>query len=542
MTELPILRDLGLMVLAAAAALALVRRIGVPTIVGYLAAGLVLGPLIGLIAATESVELVSEVGIALLLFLVGLEFDLDRIGDVGRAVLLAGGVQLLLTAGAGYAIAAALGFDGVEPLLLGLAVAFSSTVVVVKLIERRGAIATLYGRLAIGILLVQDVVVAVALTLLAGLDASGTLAAVDVFVGLVVAFAGMAGLVVIAVLGARHLLPPAFRWLGGAVEPLFIWALAWCFLFIVGAQRLGLSVEIGAFVAGISLARLPFADNLVRRVQPLVNFFLAVFFVSLGIELELGAALERWPAALALGGLVLLGKPVLLMAVLPRIGYDEWTSFRTSLSLGQASEFSFVLAAFAAGAGLVGGEIVALIAAVGIATIGISALLIQLDERIYDRLRDAGMLRPFRARGGRPSAPAPRWSDHVIVVGMNALGRRVVHGLHRRGETVLAVDIDPAKLDGLPSATLQGNVEHHSVLMAAGLPRAKLLVSALQIEDANHLLAYRTRHYGVPSSIHAFDTSLVDELTDLGASHLIVSKRDGIRQVADEIRAEGLLR
>ncbi|MGH7443779.1 MAG: cation:proton antiporter, partial [Longimicrobiales bacterium] len=168
MTDFPVLRDLGLILVAGALFVLLARRINMPTIVAYIFAGLVLGPLTGLISSTESVALIAEAGIALLLFLVGLELSLAKIRDVGRVAIAAGLGQVALTAVGGFGLARLLGFTAIEAAFIGTALTFSSTVVVVQLLGQKRELDTLYGRIAVGILLVQDLVVIIALTFLTG--------------------------------------------------------------------------------------------------------------------------------------------------------------------------------------------------------------------------------------------------------------------------------------------------------------------------------------------------------------------------------------
>lgn len=536
MLDFLILRDLGYILIVAAAATLAARRVGVPAIIAYMAAGLILGPATHLLHPEESLHLISEIGIALLLFLVGLELSLDKIRAVGRVAVVAGIGQIGITALLGAALGRALGLAPVPAALMGVALTFSSTVVVVKLLNQQDALDALHGRIAVGILLVQDVAVVIALTLLTGLEDPTALRLGQVGRGIADASIGMAGLLAIAFVGTRWLLPPLFRWMGSTLEALFIWSLAWCFGFLVLAATLGLSIEIGAFVAGVALAQLPYHEELTRRVHPLVNFFLAVFFVTLGAHMELDAALAAWPVVLGLSVFILLGKPVILMALIPRFGYDERTSFLSALTLGQISEFSFILAAHALGAGLVDAPFVSVMSAVGLVTIATSTALVQAGGPVYDFVRRLGLLRPFRAPAERDTELSPELRDHVIVVGMNTLGRRIVAELTRRGEQLLAVDVDAAKLEGLPCETLQGSTDHPEVLAHANLAEARLLVSALQIEEANSLLAYRAREQGVPSSIHAFDTALVPELRARGATHLMISKYDGVRQMVEALR------
>lgn len=541
MIDLPILRDFGFILVAAAGVGLLARRIHVPLIVAYIAAGLLLGPATGLLHESESLELVAEVGIALLLFLVGLELSLDKIRNVGRVALFAGGGQIAITFALAWGLALALGFGGAEAVVLALALTFSSTVVVVKLLERRGELDTLHGRIAVGILLVQDLAVAIALTLLTGFGGTDAVGVLTIGWGLLRAFAGMALLVTVAALSVRFVLPALFGWLGTSLESVFVWSLTWCFGFILAAKALGLSIEIGAFIAGVGLAQLAFNHELIRRVNPLVNFFLAVFFVTLGIRMAPAEGLALWPAVLAFSVFALVLKPAILMALIPRSGYGERTSFLASLTLGQISEFSLIIAALAASTGLIDASLLSVIGLTGLVTIGTSAVLIQSSGRLHARLRSSRLLAVFRAPPEFDPPISARPHDHIIIVGMNTLGRRLVQEFSRRGEWIVAIDTDARKLMDLPCAILQGNTDHPAVLEEANLEEAKLLVSALQIEDANNMLAWRARRAGVPCSIHAFDPTLAGELRANGATHLMVSKYDGIRQILSAVRAAGVI-
>jgi len=180
---------------------------------------------------------------------------------------------------------------------------------------------------------------------------------------------------------------------------------------------------------------------------------------------------------------------------------------------------------------------------IGLITMGVSAYLIRYNHRVADLLESGGVLRLFDKTGTLdPERPEAGMSGHVIVVGMNSLGRRIVRDLHERGETVLAVDTDPLKLEGLPGHTLLGSVEYLSVLEDAGFERAKLLVSALRIEEANDLLAYRCQSAGIPSAIHVVDFSVVDNLLNLGADYLMVPKVDGVKAQLKTLREMEILK
>lgn len=541
MTELPFIQDLGIIVVATMVFVLLGSRLRVPSIIAYIAAGLVLGPAVGLLEATDSLELIAEMGIVLLLFLVGMELSLDKIRDVGRVAVVAGLGQVVVTAGGGFLLAVLLGFDVVPAIVIAFALTISSTVVVVKILTQKGEIESLYGRIAVGIFLVQDLVVILALTLLTGLGEPGALSAMAILQGIGGALGGMLLLLAVALLSARYILPRLFAWIAPSAEGILIWSLAWCFLLVACAELFHLSVEIGGFLAGISLAQLPYNHDLRRRVRPLMNFFVMVFFVSLGVQMEMGTALQHWPAVLALSAFVLLGKPLIFMWLIARSGYGERTAFLTSVTVAQISEFSFVFAALGLSNGLIDETVLSVITLVGLVTIAASVYLILYNHSLFGMLGPRGLLRMFGARGddSAEAADQEELRDHVVVVGQNALGRRIVHGLLAGGEEVVAVDTDRTKLEGLPCATVLGNVDHLSVLEEASFRRAKLLVSALQIENTNALLAYRGSSAGVPTSIHAFDQAVVDELRESGATHLLQSKNAGIRRLTSVLRGLG---
>ncbi len=535
MADIGFLESLGIISVSAAVLVALGRAVRMPAIVVYLLCGILLGPVLGWVRMEEGLGLVSETGIALLLFVVGLELSVSKVRDVGKVALIAGFAQVVLTAFLGLGISAVLGFGLMESVFLAMAMTFSSTVVVVKLLEEKGELESLYGRIAVGVLLVQDLVVIMLLTFLAGMSGGGeAMDAGTIALGLAKAFGGMAVLLVVALVASKYLLPRPFKWAARSPEVLLVWALSWCFLMVFGAHAFHLSLEIGAFLAGMSLAQLPYNEDLRRRVHPLMNFFVAVFFVTLGIRIDLGGAAEQIGATLALSAFVLIGKPLMFLGILGLLGYGRKTAFLTGTTLAQTSEFSFILAGLAMSKGLIGGEILLISALVGVVTIAVSSYMIIQSHGLYAWVLRTGFLR-FKFLDGKPEITSrivhagEHLSGHVVIVGMNTLGRELVRRLVEKGENVLAVDTDPHKLEGLPGQVLLGSVGYLSVLEEAGYQRAKLLVSALQIEEVNDLLAYRCKSAGIPCAIHVVDLSVVENLLDLEADYLMVSKVDGVK-------------
>jgi Kef-type K+ transport system membrane component KefB len=403
-------------------------------------------------------------------------------------------------------------------------------VVVIKLLDQKGATNRLFGRIAISLFLAQDIFVIIGLTILSGIGSGESIELVALAKNLGVAFGGMVVLLVVALGASRYVLPKPFAWASRSPDTVFIWALCWCFLVVLLAHQFHLSVEIGAFLAGIAIAQLPIHEDLHRRLHPLMTFFVAVFLVTLGIKMDLSVLGEIWGYVLGLSAFVILAKPLIVFTILSRLRYSEYTAFQTATASGQVSEFAFILLGLGAGAGLIEGTVVSLGGMVGILTIAISSYLIIYSDLLYSVFQRSRILKLFKAKQEADVEVLHSHKGHVIVIGMNALGRELVKQLTLRGETVLAIDTDPRKLDGLGVAeTLIGNVEYESVVEEIGLRRARLVISALQIEDANHLLAYRCRSAGVPCAIHAFDLSVIEDLLELDTAYMFMPAVDAVR-------------
>ena len=532
-SELTLLLNLGFIVITAAGFAFLGKLVKMPSIVAYIIAGMVLGPGLGIVQLDHSLELISELGIALLLFLVGLELSLQKIKDLGRVAIILGGLQVPMTAAGAYVISTLMGFSVVECVFLAATVTFSSTVVVIKLLDQKGATSRLFGRIAISLFLAQDIVVIIGLTILSGLGSGGDepFEVVTLTKSLGIAFAGMVILLLVSLFASRCVLPKPFAWASRSPDTVFIWALCWCFLVVLLAHQFHLSVEIGAFLAGIAIAQLPIHEDLHRRLHPLMTFFVAVFLVTLGIQMDISVLGEVWKYALGLSVFVIIAKPLIVFIILSRLRYSEYTAFQAATASGQVSEFAFILLGLGAGAGLIEGRVVSLGGMVGILTIAISSYLILYSDPLYRAFQKLGVLKFFKAKQEPDTEEQHSYEGHVIVVGMNALGREVVNQLSGRGETVLAIDTDPRKLEGLNCAeTLIGSVEYESAVEEIGLSRARLVISALQIEDTNHLLAYRCRSAGVPCAIHAFDISVVEDLLDLDTAYMFMPAFDAVRE------------
>jgi Kef-type K+ transport system membrane component KefB len=546
--ELDFIRTIGIMIVSGAALLLVARLVRMPSIVAFILAGLALGPVFGVLdfegAGPDDIEsamdIVSVLGIALLLFIVGLEMSFDKIREVGRVSIIAGLVQIGFIGAVGMILSVVLGFGVLESAFIAAALTNSSTVLVVKLMDQKREMHLPYGQIIVALNLVKDVALIVVLTVVIGLAGADTFVFGEAAWALGSTIAGALALMIGAVVAGKYILPAPFRWAARSPQSLFVWSLTWCFLFVVAAEWLGLSAAIGAFLGGISLAQLPVANDLRRRVHPLMSFFLAMFFVAVGAQMRVGEAMSLWLSFTVFCLFILLVVPVFTMWVVAKLGYGERTSFLAGSAMGQISELSFVFAAIGWAAGIIERPELSMITLLGLVTISISSYVIIYNQPLYEFTRRRGWLRFLHARSEMPEQATVRLSGHVVVVGMNPMGRQIAFSLHRRGEVVLAIDTDPHKLADLPCLTMVGNVDYESVLEEAGVSRAKAAITALQIEDANNLFVYRCKRLGIPVAAHAFDRSVRGDLQRLNPDFLIDPKTASAIALRDQLKDVGV--
>jgi Trk K+ transport system NAD-binding subunit/Kef-type K+ transport system membrane component KefB len=391
---------------------------------------------------------------------------------------------------------------------VALALALSSTIIVVKLLSDKQETESLHGRLALGVLLVQDLVVILAMVLLSANSGSGGhpgwLAAQ--LVGKSLTF--LAGLWAATFLVLPRLLPLLAR----STELLVLFAIAWALLLAYLGDWLGLGKEVGAFLAGVSLASTPFREIIAAKLVSLRDFLLLFFFIEMGSRLDIGTLGGQVVAGLALSLFVLIGKPLLVMLLLAVMGYRPRTGFMTGVSLGQISEFSLILMALGTGAGHLPEElgVVGMVTLVALLTIGVSSYVIQYAQGIYERLTPLLQRLGRRARS-REDAVLPAMDAHpqVILFGIGRYGTSIAQELFTRGRRVLGVDFDPQAVSawtarGWPAVF--GDAEDPDFAASLPLTTATWVVSAIRDPRLNRALATAVRHAGYHGNL-AFTVS-----------------------------------
>jgi Kef-type K+ transport system membrane component KefB len=529
-----------LVVSAALGALALWLR--QPLLIAFIGAGILLGPSgIDLVRAHEQLDLFAELGIGLLLFIVGLKLDPHLIRAVGPVALIAGIGQIVITAVMGFIIGVALGLTTMGAFYLAAAVTFSSTIVIVKLLSDKREIDALHGRISLGILIMQDIVVVL---LMIGLTAFGDEASATSFTRelLEVAVKGLGFLALVA-LATRYVLPALLHGLARWPELLALFAIAWAIGLASLGVALGFSKEVGAFVAGVAIAWTPYKAVLAARLVNLRDFMLLFFFINLGIQIDFGQLEEVLVAAVLISLFVLVVKPLLIMALVAAAGYSRRTSVTSGLAMGQISEFSLILAALGLSLGHIDDELTGIITLVGLITMGISTYMILYDSAIYERLAPA--LKGFRHKGPRPGnlaagkATAGRTVD-IIVFGLGRYGRNLAQELKARNHSVLGVDFDPQRVrfwarEGL--VTLYGDLEDEELYHALPLAEAQWVVSTIPGRDRCLVLlhALKSHKFAGRVALTAETIQHRDSLEKAGAHLVLLPYRDAASRAADTL-------
>lgn len=440
-----IFTEFSILLLMSAAAGVVSLWLRQPVLIAFIVIGIVAGPgVLGIVSAQDQIDLLAQVGVAVLLFVVGLKLDLQHIRHIGPVALATGLGQLTFTIVIGFILILALGKGWQEALYVAVALTFSSTIIIVKLLSDKHELDALHGRIAVGFLIVQDLAVVIAMMAMSafgGSDGDTALLQLVLSLGARLALAAF-GMVVLM----RYILPWLVERIARSQELLLIFAVAWGTGLAALGEWAGFSKEAGAFLAGFSLASTQYRDAINARLTGIRDFMLLFFFIDLGSKLDfstLGG--EVWPAVV-LSLFVLIGNPLIVMAIMGYMGYRKRTGFLCGLTVAQISEFSIIFVAMGISLGHVEASALGLTTLVGLITIALSTYMILYSHLLYERL--SPLLGVFeRKRPFRELAVATERHDlneaDVLVFGLGRYGSRLALGLKAEGLKVLGVEFDP---------------------------------------------------------------------------------------------------
>lgn len=495
-----------------------------PIVVGLLAAGIAVGPqVLGVVSVSTEIALLSEIGISLLLFVVGLKLDVRIIKKLGPVALATGLGQVAFTSLFGFLIALGFGFSVVSSLYIAVALTFSSTIIIVKLLTDKRELHTLHGRIALGFLIVQDIVVVIAMIVITAAG-DGT-ATGSVGTQILTVFGRGTVLVVFVLLFGRYVAPVVMHLFARSSELLVLGAVMWAVLLATVSHLLGFSSEVGAFLGGMSLASTAYREPLSSRLSTLRDFLLVFFFIELGTQFDIAAALDQFAAAIVFSVFVLVGNPLIVLVIMGVMGYRRKTAFKAGLTVAQISEFSLLLVALGVAQGHVGSDVLGLVTAVGLVTITVSTYLIMNSEGIFQRL--ANVLRVFEREDLVEAERIEEDSTSFthVVIGMGRLGRMISDALVAEGNNVLGVDFDPklARVDTLGVPLMYGDADDPDLPAVLPLSDVTWVVATVRDFTANRHLVRALRRHGYTNGIAVAADNAADEklLRDAGADVVV---------------------
>ncbi|MCX6702155.1 MAG: cation:proton antiporter [Candidatus Zambryskibacteria bacterium] len=454
-----------------------------PLIIGHIITGLLVGPIIASSLSPDTFTLFSEIGIAILLFIVGINLSPKTIKEFGVVALITGVSQVVITSIVGYFLAKSIGFSDLTSLYIGVCLAFSSTIIILKLISDKGDIETLYAKISIGFLLVQDFI-AITLLLIIPMISVGNSSFKDI--GIV--FGRSILLITLVLIIGFYFLPKINKFISKNIELLFLFAVVWGLGIASIFKFTGFSIEAGALIAGIALSNLPSRHEIIAKMTPLRDFFIIIFFILLGAHLTTTNISEIFPQAIIFSVLVLIFNPLILMIIVGILGYKKRTGLQTGFTVAQVSEFSLILMAMGVSFGQVDNRILSLITLVALITIFGSSYLVLYSDRIYKII--GKYLSVFERKKTRENK-IEIIKYPIILFGGNRVGYDLIEGFKKMNKPFLVVDHDPENVEALRRQGINvdyGDAMDIDYLESLDLSQIELVVSTIPNSETNTLI------------------------------------------------------
>ncbi|APX96284.1 cation:proton antiporter [Natronorubrum daqingense] len=521
MSEIALAADFAIIIVAATAVGLLARQTGQPTIIAYILTGLILGPVMfDIVSEGELVESMAELGLGFLLFLLGMKMRFDDIREILRPIVNIAIWQTVLQTALALAVAWALGFDPTEIVIIALATVFGATPIIVKILTDKNEITSLPGKIDVGVLIVQDIYLVVVLALL-GADELGSASEIATTLGVIAVMMTFIGLFSIA--SSRYLLPGLFRRIADNKDVFLVVAIAWAFFFIAISEYFDLSLEVGAFLAGISVAQLPYSKELEDRITPITDFFILIFFVSIGLQLAADDLLAYWLEAIVASVVLMVGNFWIMFYLIDREDFSVETSFLGAINMVQVSEFSLVVGALAVQQEYIGTDVLGYLSLMALLTMSVSTYIINYNHTIYGRVQ------PWFSRfesEGKGDVDLEEYDDHAIAIGYDEITERVLPILEDEYGEVVIIDRQTDHIEALEDEGryeyIYGDFRHGEIRKAANLKNASFVLSSTVQPDVNRALLEEIDE----DAIAFVEAERIDDARDLydrGADYVIMS-------------------
>lgn len=544
----PIFLDIGIIIVIATLLGFSLRMLRQPIIPAYVLAGIVIGPFgLGLISNEKVIATFSELGIAFLLFVVGIEMDFKRLRSIGLVASIGGTTQILALSLIGWIIAIFLGFSAIEATYIAMIVSFSSTMVVIKLLSDKNELDTLHGRIVIGFLLIEDIFAILCLLLISNIN---SLASVGLLPIVVIMLVKISILIIFALVMSKWVFPYVFKTAARSQEILFLFGITVCFIFAFLTSLIGLSIAIGAFIGGLSLANLPYNLEIVSKIKSLRIFFTTIFFTALGMRLVIGSFGAIVLPLIILVLFISLFKPFVTSLILSFFGYKKRTSMLTSMNLAQTSEFSLIIVALgispAIGHLSADSIIPSLAILLSVVTMIITSYTIKFDTRIYERIKKHFRFLDKIGSGTREIDMTSLSKDHdVILVGYDRIGYNILRTLHKKKKDVLIIDFNPEIVRSLVQEGLHciyGDVSDTEILERLNIKEAEMIISTVPDIHDNLLVLQHAKKHNTKAVIFVTASKVDDalELYSHGADYVILPHFLGGHHVSVMLEEESL--
>lgn len=532
MSSLPSITDFVIAIAAAFFGGLLFKRLRQPAVLGYLVGGIVVGPFAtGLIHDTARISTLAQLGVAFLMFQAGTELSLSSLRRMQQVALFGPALQLLLTLPLVVVVVLLAQLPVAEVSYLGILLALSSTTVAIKLLSERGEIDTVPGRIAVAFSITQDlpmVPTIVIFTALAGLGASGSPGATAM--GILVALGKAVAFVVVAYSIGTKVLPPLLRRVSGQGRELFLLcavvvALGMAYL----TNMLGISLALGAFIAGLVVAESEVSQRVLREVSPLSDLFVIFFFVSVGMLLDIPFLLTHLHSVAVVVLLVVVAKAAIITLVCLTFRYSGRTALFAGLALAQIGEEAFLLAQVGFSQGVLSSNSYSLVLAAAAISIILNPPLVAANGRILRLLEKVPLLKRAFEEGPKAFLVGPHGGpkDHVIICGYGQVGQELAQALERRGVAYVVVESEPWLVNrlrdqGVPCVL--GDASREPALLKANIMRANTLAvtipAPLVVEDV--VRTARRLRQGIEIVVRGSGREKeIEELKALGASEVV---------------------
>lgn len=512
--------QLSLIILIVFAVSFIMRILKQPLIIGYILSGILVGPLFfNFMPSGDTFNVFSEIGIAFLLFIVGLHLNPKVIKEVGKISLITGIGQVIFTFLIGYFICLLLGFSSLTSIYIAVALTFSSTIIIMKLLSDKEALDKLYGKISIGFLLVQDLIAIIILIVISSF--SGGANAGNVLFSIV--FKGIISVTVLF-LFSYYIMPRFNSFFAKSQELLFVFAIAWGFGLSALFSYIGFSIEVGALIAGIFLSMSPYSYEVSSKLKPLRDFFIITFFILLGSQMVFGDMSGMiWPAVI-LSLFILIGNPIIVAALMGSFGYSKNTGFMAGLTVAQISEFSLILISLGVKVGHVSREVLSFVTIIGLITIAGSTYMMIYAEKIYPFI--SKYLSIFEKKRIKEK-PILEKDYEYILFGENRIGFSIMKSFMNMKKDYLVVDFNPVRVRKLSLKGINcvyGDVSNAEFLEELKFHKAKIIVSTVPEKEINLTLINlaRKKNKNMIIIVTARQISDTFELYTAGADYVIL--------------------